>query len=435
MRSRLRSARRDEAGLATTVALIVLAVMAVFAMTVFKQSLFLGNDAIKHNNTQRAFDAADAGLEMAVRRLTFLQPAPTSCVTTQVASPQAGGWCAQTPEESLGRGETFTYRVSVAPSPGGVCAGAAPPTGTFDRCIVAIGRANGVEQRLETRVAMRGGQFDPIFYMGATFGREQVRIESDATVESDITTNGRFEVKKNVTVTGDIFLGPNAPKPRGWPGTYQRMTTNAFAANPEFGNTATVNSNSLLPPSMYNAATRTLTVPQNGQVTLSPGNYNFCQIVFKGRSIVNTAGSTAEPVRIFLDSPERPGSGCPAKTGSLTAGGKSGFSNPSLDPTAFQLLAWGTTGKKAKSKLTIPLGKKGTLAVAIVAPNSEIRFKDAGVLIGGIAGRKIIFKKKMRFMADTRMSSFTLTTEPTMYRLAWRQCRSKQDPLDPVIGC
>ena len=425
---------RSEAGIASTVAVLVMTAMMIFAATVFTRSVQLGTSQVKETSAQRAFDAADAGLDLAVRRLTFLGPGPGQCVTTTVSNPSVGGWCAQTPEESMGS-ETFSYRVSRSPVPSGKCVGAPAPAGMADRCIVAIGKSNGVVRRLETRVATKGGPMDPIFYMGATFGRELVKLESDTSIESDLTTNGKFEVKKNVKLTGTVYLGPNAPKPRGWTGAVTRMTTNAFVANPDFGNTSTVNNNASIPATSYNAATRTLTVKKNTQVTLSPGVYNFCKIVLEGRGILNTAGSGVNPVRLYLDSPDRPGSGCPPKTGTLSAAGKSGFANPSLDPTAFQIIAWGTTAGKKSSKLTIPLGKKGTLAAAIVAPNSDVRFRDAGVLIGGVTGKRVYFKRKMRFVADTRMTSYTLTTLPTSFRLAWRQCRAEQDNNDPDNGC
>ena len=142
-------------------------------------------------------------------------------------------------------------------------------------------------------------------------------------------------------------------------------------------------------------------------------------------------------MKVYLDSPSRAGSGCAKNQGVLKADKKGVIVNPSLDPTAFSLIAWGSTTRKKRQRLQLPLGKSGNLAAIIYAPNSEVRFGDnKGVFIGGIVGRRVVFKKNMRFISDSRALSWSLSTIVQSFRVAWKQCDSTiVSPTTPVQGC
>ncbi len=142
-------------------------------------------------------------------------------------------------------------------------------------------------------------------------------------------------------------------------------------------------------------------------------------------------------MKIYLDSPSRPGSGCKKDQGTLKAAGKAVIVNPSLDPTALSIIAWGSGTRKKRDRLQLPLGKSGVLAAIIYAPNSEVRFGDnKGVFIGGIFGQRIIFKKSMRFISDARATSWSLSTLRQSFRAAWKQCDSTiLSPTTPLQGC
>jgi hypothetical protein len=143
------------------------------------------------------------------------------------------------------------------------------------------------------------------------------------------------------------------------------------------------------------------------------------------------------PVEIYLDSPFRPGSGCKKNQGQIKAGGSSAIVNPSLDPRALVIYAWGSTSRKKATRLQIPMGKKSTLAALIVAPASEVRFGDnKGLLLGGIIGRRIVFKKQMTFRAGTALDQWTTTTLSQSFRAAWKECSSRTvNPTPPSQGC
>jgi hypothetical protein len=87
----------------------------------------------------------------------------------------------------------------------------------------------------------------------------------------------------------------------------------------EFGNTATQNDNgrigSGLDPSSnttYTAATRALTPGNSSSLALGGGTYNFCSLTLTNSADLFVAARAR--VRIFIDSPDREGSGCPARS-------------------------------------------------------------------------------------------------------------------------
>lgn len=439
--------RRSEAGSALVVALGVLLTVMIFSATVFQATSILASRTNVQTDGQRAFGAANAGADAAVHRIAVVNPAATSC-DTGVTSTVSGSWCTTSNSETVAGGAAFTYSVSTSPIGTG-CVGTTPPGATSDRCVVATGTANGTRRRVEVRIAGQGGTDTSLFYQGTAIGLSSVKLESSVTVSSDLHTNGTLEVSHNSTISGPITIGPHAKTPKGITSSSWTRTTSDFTAPmPDFtgtdqpynaGNNPLGNFDSTIPSTNWDGSStlRDLHVRGNKSLTLPPGTYNFCKIKIDGRGIINTAGTSANPVKIYLDSPFRPGSGCAKDGGQIQAGPDGAFVNPSLDPTALQIYSWGSTTKKQRKPLQIPLGKKGTLAAAIYAPGSEIRFyDDKATLIGGIIGNKIIFKKGMHFISDSRVTNYTATTLSQSFRVAWKQCDSTiVNPATPTQGC
>src|SRR5205823_2428781 len=101
----------------------------------------------------------------------------------------------------------------------------------------------------------------------------------------------------------------------------------------------------------FDATNRILSVAHpNGSITLSGGLYNFCEFDAPNNGTINIAANAH--VEIIIDSPDDPGSGCPAicPAGSSCAGQRSGklnlnnnvtWLNGSHDPLALQLYVYG----------------------------------------------------------------------------------------------
>ena len=470
--SPLRFRPRAEEGSALVVSFAILLTVLIFSAATFQAATVLTNRSNKETDAQQAFQAADAGIDAASHRLSQLAATTSTspltnanCVTTQAgtvvaAAPDTGVWCTTSTPESVGSSGSFTYAVSTATNP--TCVGTASPDG-LDRCIVATGVVNGTRRRLMVRVRTNGGANTSLFNDGAIKASDSIKVESGVSISYSgpsqnhlgMMLNTKLEVSHNSTIGVPITISAAAKTPKGVASTaYTRSTLNPLVDEPppDFGTTANAydattnpggNNNSTISAAYYTAGTgtppnmRKLNIPGNKQVTLAPGTYNFCTINIAGRGIINAAGTATSPVKIYLDSPYRDGSGCPKNSGTIAAGGKAAIVNPSLDPNALQIFAWGSTSRKKKTKLQIPMGKNGTLAAIIVAPSSEVRFGDnKGVLIGGIIGRRIVFKKNMRFISDSRVTSFLTRTIKQTYRVAWKQCNSNVvTPTSPEQGC
>lgn len=470
----LRIRANAEQGSALIVSFAILLTVLIFSAATFQAATVLTNRSNKETDAQQAFQAADAGVDTAAHRLSQLSssnstqpltnancPQTVSGVITAV-TPSSGVWCTTTTSEPVGSDASFTYSISTASSP--TCVGTAQST--TDRCIVATGTANGLQRRLIARVTTQGGANSAVFADGSVKANDSIKVESNASLSVGSSTatppagmslNTKLEVSHGATISGTIQISKSAKTPKGIASTaYTRRTDLpdplVSTPAPDFGTTAYPydastnpggNNDSTLSTTYYTAGTgsppgtRKLTVPNNKSVTLVPGTYNFCSIEMAGRGIISTTGTSANPVKIYLDSPSRDGSNCPRNTGTIKSGAKSAFVNPSLDPTALQIFAWGSASRKKKTNLQIPMGKNGTLAAIIYAPNSEVRFADnKGLLIGGIVGRRVVFKKNMRFVSDSRVASWTTRTIRQTYRVAWKQCDSTiVNPSPPSTGC
>jgi Tfp pilus assembly protein PilX len=474
----LRSRLTDEGGQALVMAFFVLLAVLAFSGATFEATQLLSQTTNQQTNAQKAFEAADAGIDAAVHRIAIGSPTANQCVTdtslaTSPTVPSAAPvWCSTSASETVGNGASFSYSDSIQNSTATSTANCVTPSPTYvatavDRCIVATGASNGVTRRVMARVTTQGGAGTKVFSDGSTKAVDSIKVESGVSITSDgvatladgtvvkpdMIVNNKLEVNHGSTISMPIHVGPKARVTGLTSGAYTR---DGFVppSTPDFGTSSTPydsntnlggNKNSTISSAYYTAGTqgqnnhRSLHIPRNKQVTLAPGIYNFCSIKIDDRGILNTAGTSANPVIIYLDSPARKTgqpSYCAKNGGTFTAGGKSVIVNPSLDPTALQIFAWGAGAKKARSRLQFPLGKNGVLAAIIEAPQSEIRFgAEKGTLIGGLLGNRIVFKKNMHYIADSRVANWSSSTIVQSFRVAWKQCSTVAAATTPNIGC
>lgn len=445
----------DQRGFASVTALVVMMVMLVVAAAVFESSVQLSNSSNKDDAAQRAYQAAVSGVNTAVDRVERNKVAlagANTCLTTTVVSLGVSGWCAETAQESLGRNQLFSYRVSTSPPPSGNpnCAGDPLGANSGERCIIAVGVVNGVERTVAARMGIAGSS-TPFANNTSVVGYKDVKLKTNAKVNSNIGVNKKLTLDRNALLTGTADLGPKAKvKYRTAPGPLiNRKATDSFPApvsfltvpptSPAGEDTAGKNRNmsiQITSPTTYTqdpvlAGNRVLTVAAGKSVTLSgsgkidpltgfpePAYYNFCKLILgTGSKVVVAPGAW---VRLYIDSRDRQGSRC-SNIGELKAGKDSSFSTPTKDPRALQIFAW-----SKKSKLTIP--NKSDIYAAIYAPFSKVKFSNKGKLYGGVAGQTVEIRKDMQvFSVPLALNAYSVSTLNAPAITAWKQCQAYKE--------
>jgi hypothetical protein len=468
---------REERGVALAAALGILAVLSVTSASVFAVTTRLSQTSTSSRDAKRALAAADAGLEAATFRMNEIGMQQTSkCFTTEAVSPATGtdpeigatpatGECAGV-EESLGNGSSYTYYVTPALDDGDVCAGL--PVNYTDsegkvtvtqRCVTSIGESGGERRRIQARVASYIGT--QLFPVGGILAINGLKVNNTAIVSGVLGSNGQIELGSSSTVSGGIELGTaSTPQPilgngttLGGPVNYRSEADGAFVLAPvDMGNTATENDNARITSGQdagtnvnYNAGTRSLTINNNGSLTLGGGTYNFCKLVMENNSYITIA--VGAKVRFFLDSPDRTGSGCipsgmtaaearSAGYGAMILGQGSNFNNPG-HAINFQFYLYGYND----GTHTVEFNNTSAMNAAIYAPNSNLIWKNTAGITGGVAASTVEFKNSATFAWAGDSGGFSLSdlrtdTVSVYYRMAWKECqRRRTATTDPESGC
>ncbi|CAB4923545.1 unannotated protein [freshwater metagenome] len=454
-RSLRRRAAQDD-GIAMFTVVMVMAVLLVLGAALATSSLQSSTTVNGDELGVRALQAAEAGAQTAVHRLNMLQPSSSNCITTVSSAPQTQSiWCAATAAESIGNGQSFTYQTSV-PSTSG-CTGKTFGIGTSERCVVATGTVGGVTKKVIQRIVSSSGA-DP-FPTDGILGRDSLTVDNNTTINAGLASNGLLSFGLNSPMTGTVTLWTGAPNPTGYSGTVTRQSTAFVLSPPDMLNpltlvdSSTSNSNGQLvtgasPADSCTLGTgtggtcyvntsftpRTLSVGNYGAVTLGGAVYNFCQLSLGNNAAVNIASGAR--TTIFIDSPDRAGSGCIAGQGGITSGNGAFFSNPSGDPRGLVVVIYGATASPTKSGFTtIQFPNNISLAAAIYSPGAGITFKNNGSFSGGITAKNVTLKNNASW--DSRLEGFTLATTLIYYRGSWRQCNplAATTSTTPAAGC
>ncbi len=469
MRARFRCTR----GTALPTALGVLSVVGLLSASLWSVGIQVTDSSTASRDAKRALAVADAGLEAAVFRLNRQNiQTSTQCFTTTLVAPQSGECPGYT--ETFANGTTYTYYVSPTLSPGDTCAGLPVTQSTMNgvativqRCVTAIGVANGEQRRVQARIASYEGA--PIFPKPGILGLNGVTAVNNSSVVGYIGTNGKVTLGNN-TIASTIELGTN--------GTYQLGTGSQIGqliqrtaaqgdfvlAPVDFGNSATTNDNwrivscsaatACSPPkdsstntTYTNTATapRTLSMATGGTLTLGGGTYNFCKLTLANNTTITIAAGAK--VRIFIDSPDREGSGCIPKNtngtamtstqwkaagyGSMAMGQGANLVNTNREDS-LQLYIYGWND----GSQVIQLNNSAKLNLALVAPQTKIFFGNSGAINGGVAAREVEFKNGADFTWGASLSELRATTLALYYRTAWNECRRTPTvATDPESGC
>jgi hypothetical protein len=432
---------KDERGVALGVSLGVMSVMSVIAALVFASSYELSQTTNSDRNDKRAFQAAEAGLQVATYRLNNLAPLDEQCITN-AGIVIIGTGCVGSGE--LSDGAEWSYHMTPVLS-NGVCAGYAvsfdindPELSLAPRCVTATGTVNGVSKRVQARIVLFKGF--PLFGAGGILCLKACTVKNTASVNGILASNGQVNLGNGSTVTGGIKLGPSAPGPNVGNSnvsvSWRTFEQGGWVLSPvEIGNTDTVNDNENWDFSAgsnytWDPTTRELDLTK-GTMTLRGGTYNFCNLHLGNNStIVLASGATA---RIFIDSPERATeSPCAAGTGRLV------MDNNIHNPGASEDLQVYVYGEDPSATVpAVEINNHGTLNFALHAPRASVIVKNAVTLTGGINANYAEFKNDLVFAFGSTLGNLRTTTSAILYqRTAWRECQRQPTVAnDPTSGC
>lgn len=246
------------------------------------------------------------------------------------------------------------------------------------------------------------------------------RAKNANIITGKLASNGAITIG-NSSAIGAIEIGPASPEPvigTGGGGQIADLERRPVEEGPwalapvDVGLTAFRNDNDALegmPGADYDPISRTLTVATGTTLTLPAGYYNFCQLNL-GNNTTLLTGESGES-RIYIDSPDRPGSDCPSGTGGVTSGNSVQFSNPSADATRFQMYLYGRND--GSSLWTID--NAGSFYGTLYAPQSKLVFNNTATVVGGIVARELEFKNSLDFTWAKELGELESTAPPPPY--------------------
>ena len=434
-------ALRSQRGVALPVVMGAMLVLTLLSAAMFSTAIRSSADAGSDTNAKRALATAEAGFQTASYRLKKLAPGATMCLTTVAVAPTAGECPASAPE-GAGPGATFSYRVTQAGATCGALPGYTPTAA--DRCITSVGTVNGVTRRIQARVVVDPPQ--PFAYAGVV-GVDWVKLIDKVEVkDTDVGSNGPMTLTGTPSgVTIDAVARPYPP------GSVIRTGTTSITggivnatkpyglALPDFSKTlaptGTNNNLALTSSGYYNSASRILTIPPGVDWDMPAGVYNLCGFVMGAGSKVDLPSSSAQ-AQVYIDSPLRSGSGCPANSGQFVANGNGSeikMNNGRFDAN-FTFYVYGTKADGTAEDILI--ANKAHIDAVWYAPYSTFHATGNITMHGGVAAKFVLMDHDVQSKLDAAMKSWTGPGSGTVRRLGWFECKPAPTvPSDPESGC
>ena len=464
---------RDETGLGLPLAMGVLLIvmgLAAWSVSVADQ---LHRSSERDRGAKRALGPADAGVQRAAWRLAQTTPSAvsaTQCVVSSttgdtVATAAANGSCPAAPvATSMGNGSSYSYTVTGVLPPGATCAGETVAAGTYTRCVTATGTSNGVPANITRRVQTRlRATVVPLFPPVGVVGEDHVRINNNdinfRTCPGDpggiVGSNGLVSTVNEVHFDAacgpyrqswSISVAPGAPNPTYGGGTTPNPVPTVPRSQPwalpdiaPWPTAADDNNESIVAGGgvVWSAATRDLTLTTN--LTLGAGTYVFCSLYLGNGGRIILAGGAK--VKIYIDSPTRPGSGCAAGTGFLRAQNSNGINWPGGNDDAkaaaarnLHIFAYGNMAYDDNSSLTqcgeslawgsIILCRSGNVAGVLYAPNARVFLNNGVEWVGAIAAWRVGMNNTVTFRFPSGLDDGTGGTAGAYQAVRWTECPS-----------
>jgi type II secretory pathway pseudopilin PulG len=438
----------SESGIALPAALIVLLILAGLTAAAVSASVSTSSSTKRDDNRKAALEAAEAGLKAATYRLTMIKPAINvekplenpSCVghTSNEETTTSAGYC-ESKEEELGNGAKFKFWTTPVLEESRKCVGlvvsnTVATTSLAQRCVIADGTVGNVTRRLAARVATFIAT--PLFPVHGMTGLEAVLLKGKDNVISALGTNKEITGVGSDTGSGEIVMGPAGKYalPSGFTVTGTTVEPSPLVLAPVAPeNSATVNENERITSGAdkhtgkitYETKNRELSLTGNATLEIGGGGtgiYNFCSFSAAANSELIVAPKAK--VEIFIDSPEDPGSGCPAGSGTFNFSG--GLNNASNDPTALKIFAYGAGTDTYSGKVNA--------AATIFAPKATLVMQGTSTLTGGVAANKVEVGGTVNFTWDKREEGLQAKPVAQYYRTAWEECVATTETAT-AAGC
>ena len=317
-------APRGESGFILIMTLLILAVLIALVGAVGVSAINVGNTSNQVALRDRAYAAADAGLQSAIFRLN-----------------QTGGTTGAT--GTMGNGANYSYTVSTLSSQSTPCAGLwvqSSGQSVQQDCVTSTGTVNGYTVKVQDRIV----GFTPIpsiFPVNGIFAVNGFTAAKNLSDSGTIASNGQINLGTGGggTITGNIEYLAQYPVTGNCSGTCvpvqmlmalampssSATTPSAYAQARASNSDSTINWSGLAAD--WTAATYELeqaTADSNNYtITFNPGTYYFCDVNIPGANNVtfqaSASATAANPVIFYVDSPAD-GGACPTGTGNFTGG-------------------------------------------------------------------------------------------------------------------
>jgi type II secretory pathway pseudopilin PulG len=392
---------RSENGSALPVVVGVMLIIGILVSVIHQTSNRVAESTTKERAEKRAFQAAEAGLHVAMYRLNKMLPEPEECLTTEPVDPGAGAPCPATPAMSVGSGATYSYTVT-RPLTGAGSSECEVPSGlNFDdfayRCVTSIGTAKGQTRRVQAfvQIPLQVNLFpvNGVFALGTLTAGQNLAVNGELGSNTHVGMGVITPPNPGLALPAGATRSPTSvPITRVLDAPFQGKTYDAHftksmtaplpdnASWPTGGGTGfTLNSQkrTLSGGSAIGSATTPLGIPA--------GTYNFCNVSLNNATYLRPLG----PVTIYIDSPARTGSGCDNNTGNFIANNNLIFRSSPADAAMIHIEMYGGTG--TRFEINNNFDYTGTL----YAPNSTVEFKNNAAIQGAIVGRTVTMNNNL----------------------------------------
>jgi Tfp pilus assembly protein PilX len=436
LRSATTSRRRQsgEAGFILPTAMIVLLILTALTAAAVTVATQTSGSTARDANSKAAFEAAEAGLQVAAYRLNELEPEETKCINESAVISPTSELCKQATAESIGNEATFQYTTTPALAAGKKCAGSTivAKSGVVQRCITSEGKVKGETPgvRLQTRIeAVSGALFPATGIVGLT----EVVATGGGTLAANVASNGAITVEGGSKVEKTEICSPGKVTVASGSTVTEQKTrsgsectikaplpaTHATAASNE-DSRITKGEDTVAGTVTYSGAPDyTLEVSSNGgsSLTLKGSKYYFCEVGVKGKLII----PTGHKVEIFI---EKEG-GCATKyTGEFVANNGGKIENETKNSADLLIVMAG------KGPATFE-GGSASEWLSLYAPEAQVKLANGAKLKGGIVGEKVRVEGG-GFVAATETGTLT-NGEGKEGRAAWVQCTPTG--TTPEVGC
>lgn len=385
---RLAPRAAGESGFIMVIALLTMTLGLGVVVAVVAAATHSNSATRRTNAAASALAAAQAGEQVALFRLN------ASGATTGATG-------------SMGNGATYTYSVTSLASSGSACSGLWVQNSSrtlVQDCITSAGSDDGVNERIQTRVV----GYTPtvsLYPVNGVLALDGFSAANNVSGTFDIGSNGQMTFNNTISLTGHIYYttgkfsesqnanqmcaGSCSASPISTPYTVPAVPDSAYAAAATSNNDAAISWPS---PFTYTASTHIVAGNggNNKSVTIPGGTYYFCEMNFDGNATtLNTNGTAANPVVIYMDSPYRSGSGCTAASGgngTLSGANQFVVNNASGVASNLQIYFYGQPG--CTTSCPNNFAPNGTTITAdVYAPNSSFttgnNFTFSGALVIG----------------------------------------------------